>query len=147
MRQSFVQGMRAVSAAPDIHAVWGRNTARRQQPEARFHRDALAFLRESLPIGAVVHHSPGEGKRTPRAQAELIASGHCKGWPDLEIVYQGRVYFLELKAARGVLSTAQKNLHRRLAYTGAPVAVCKTLEDVERGLREAGVPLRASVAA
>ena len=105
------------------------------------------FLAVALPRGAVVHHSPGEGLRSKAAQGRLVRSGFCKGWPDFEIVWRGRVYFIELKAARGVLSQAQRECHRRLLYAEAPVMLCKTLGQVEAQLREACVPLRASVSA
>jgi hypothetical protein len=107
----------------------------------------MLYLAAALPHDAIAHHSPGEGKRTKSAQATLSRSGYCKGWPDIEIVWRGRVFFIELKAARGVLSKAQRETHRRLVYSGAYVVICRTVDDVERALRVAGVPLRATVMA
>jgi len=121
--------------------------APRRHDEKRLQYAVMLFLAAALPHDAIAHHSPGEGKRTKSAQATLIRSGYCKGWPDIEIVWQGRVFFIELKAAKGVLSAAQRETHRRLVYSGAEVVVCRGVEGVERALRDAGMPLRASVMA
>jgi hypothetical protein len=120
---------------------------RRHEEERQLNEAVTDYLAVALPLGAVVHHSPGEGLRSKAAQGRLVRSGFCKGWPDLEIVWRSRVYFIELKAARGVLSKAQRECHRRLLYADAPVACCKSVPEVEAALREMCVPLRATVAA
>jgi hypothetical protein len=123
-------------------------------PPARRHEEAdlqaatMAYLAWALPPDAVAHHSPGEGKRTKRAQIELRRSGYQTGWPDIEVVYRGRIYFIELKRPKGgCLSAAQRACHRKLEYCDAPVMLCRSVPEVEAQLREACVPLRASVAA
>ena len=132
-------------SAPDIHGVWGRNVAQRKHDEDDMLHTTMQYLKVALPPDAIAHHSPGEGKRSKGAQIALSRSGYCKGWPDIEVIHRGRAYFIELKAARGVVSAAQKETHRRLIYCGAEVMLCRSPEDVERSLRECGVPLRASV--
>ena len=37
----------------------------------------------------------GEGKRSKAAQAGAVRSGDRKGWPDIEVVWRGRAYFIE----------------------------------------------------
>jgi hypothetical protein len=120
---------------------------RRRHEEANLQTQVMAFLRWALPPDAVANHAPGEGKRTKAAQAALVRSGYCKGWPDIEIIWRSRAYFIELKAPHGVVSPAQRETHRRLIYAGAEVMLCKSLEQVEAALREAGMRLRGSVAA
>lgn len=120
--------------------------APRRHEEDDLQAQVVAYLRWALP-DAVVHHSPGEGKRTRAAQAKLKRSGYCAGWPDLEIAWRSRFYFIELKAARGTLSLAQRETHRRLIYAGFDVMLCKSLPQVEAALRECGVHLLASVSA
>ncbi len=105
------------------------------------------YLAVALPHDAVPHHSPGEGKRGPLARAQLVQSGFCPGWPDLEIVHQGRIIFIELKTLGGVLRKTQRATHRRLLEAGATVMVCRSIGDVEAGLRGLQLRLRASVAA
>jgi hypothetical protein len=136
-----------------MHVPGGQWALRVPDPAPRRHDEddllhaAMQYLRIALPHDAIAHHSPGEGKRTKAAQALLSRSGYCKGWPDIEIVWRGRIYFIELKAARGVLSASQRETHRRLIYCGAEVMLCRSVEGVEAALREACVPLRASVSA
>jgi hypothetical protein len=119
---------------------------RRRHEEDDLQAQVVEYLRWALP-DAVVHHSPGEGKRTKAAQAKLKRSGYCTGWPDLEIAWRSRTYFIELKAARGTLSPAQRETHRRLIYAGFDVMLCKSLPQVEASLRECGVHVRGTVAA
>jgi hypothetical protein len=137
-------GMRVPGGAW-VHQV--PEPAPRQYPEMELQYAVMLFLAAALPPDAIAHHSPGEGKRTKSAQAALSRSGYCKGWPDIEIVWQGRVFFIELKAAKGVLSAAQRETHRRLVYSGATVVICRTVDGVERALRDAGMHLRATVMA
>ncbi len=124
-----------------------RHTVPRRHEEDDLQAQLAQYLPLALPRDAVLHHSPGEGLRSPGARAALVRSGFCAGWPDLEIVWQSRIYFIELKAARGSLSKAQHATHRRLLEAGAPVVLCRTLPAVEAALRLAGLPLRASVSA
>jgi hypothetical protein len=121
---------------------------RRKHDEDDLLYAAMEFLDLALPVEAIAHHSPGEGKRTKRAQGHLKRSGYKKGWPDIEIVWRGHPsIFIELKAARGTLSEAQRRMHIKLAYCGAEVISCKSLPCIEESLLELGMPLRARVAA
>lgn len=126
--------------------------APRNNEEARLQAAVMAYLAWALPDWAVANHSPGEGKRTRRAQGELRRSGYTSGWPDIEVIRrgsdgEGRSIFIELKAKRGVLSAAQRETQRKLIYCGCPVHLCRSVPEVEAALRGCGVPLRGSVAA
>lgn len=121
--------------------------AARRHLEADLQHAVMEFLAVALPSDAVAHHSPGEGLRGRRAQRDLKRSGHQKGWPDVEIVWRGRVIFVELKAKGGSLQPEQRTMHNRLQYCGADVVTCRSVECVEESLLELGVPLRARVSA
>jgi hypothetical protein len=117
----------------------------RRHEEADLQAAVMAYLALALPPNAIAHHSPGEGKRTKRAQWELKRSGYQTGWPDIEIVFRGRIFFIELKRPKGgSLSPAQRECRRRLEYCEAPVMLCRSVPEVEAQLREACIPLRAS---
>ncbi len=130
-----------------IGRSWAPPVVRRRHDEADLQAAVMAFLRSALPPDAVANHAPGEGKRSKAAQAALVRSGYRKGWPDIEVVWRGRAYFIELKAAHGIMSAAQRETHRQLVYAGAEVMVCKSVEQVEAALREAGMRLRGTVLA
>jgi hypothetical protein len=122
---------------------------RRRHDEADLQASVMSYLAWALPADAIAHHSPGEGKRTKAARAKLKRDGYNRGWPDIEIIWRGQPHpiFVELKAPKGVVSDAQRDMHRRLTYIGCDVLLCRTPEGVECALRELGVPLRGSVAA
>jgi hypothetical protein len=134
-----VTGIVTASLLPERRAV-------RRHDHDDLQHACMQYLELALPYDAVAHHSPNEGKRSLRAQRELKRSGCRPGWPDIEIIWQGRFYGIELKTPSDVLRKDQRETHRRLHYCGATVVTCKTLECVETSLRELGVPLRGSVA-
>ena len=126
-----------------------------RHPEEQLHRSVVDHLRGVLvgdrylggllPAGAVLHHSPNGGRRSKREGAVFKALGTHAGWSDLEVCYQGQVYFIELKAETGRLSADQKRCHKELRDTGMLVAVCKSLEEVEGTLAAWGIPLMARI--
>ena len=83
--------------------------------------------------------------RSKKAAARAQGEGVLAGVPDLLCVWGGRPIFLELKSARGTRSAAQRHTQRRLEYCGAPVFLCRSLDEVEAALRGVGVPLQATV--
>jgi hypothetical protein len=70
--------------------------------------------------------------------------GVMAGLPDIGIIYQGRIVWLELKAPKGRVSATQAWCHRHLEHAGSPVYLCWGVDDVEAVLWE-HMPLRAQV--
>jgi hypothetical protein len=132
-----VSGVITASLLPD--------KVRRRHDEDDLQRAAVRYLQVALPADAAFYHPANGGMRSRVAAARLKGLGVMAGVPDLAIVWRGRALFVELKAARGVLSAEQREMHRKLVYCGAEVITCKTLECIETALREIGVPLRGSV--
>ena len=118
----------------------------RRREEAGLQHAVMQYLGWALPADAIAHHSPGEGKRTKRAQGELKRSGYQAGWPDVLVIHQGRCFFIELKAARGVVSAAQRAMMAKLYYCGCEVVTCRGVPEVQAALQHLGVPLKALVA-
>lgn len=112
------------------------------QTEAELHEQVIDWLRVALPRDALVHHSPNEGKRGFRAQADLKKTGVQAGMPDLMICWRGDTYFLELKTRTGKVSAAQADVAQQLMDTGFKVAVLRNLPAVDACLRDWGLPLR-----
>lgn len=121
--------------------------APRLYEERNLQRAVHQYLRAALPDDAVHFSIPNGLMRSKKAGAAAVGEGLLAGVPDLEIVWRGRAYFIELKAPRGVVSAAQRETQRRLIYAGAEVLLCRSVDDVEAGLREACIPLRGQVAA
>lgn len=113
--------------------------------EDALHNTVAQYLRLALPNDALFHHSPnGMGRIGWRSKMKLAKFGTMTGWPDVEIIYQGRTYFIELKApgvqegsrvkGKGYLNPDQRRCHDRLRGCGCPVAVCRSLEEVQETL-------------
>jgi len=123
-----------------------------EAPRRRHEEDDLGsafaqFMRWSLPADATFTHIPLGGQRHTKAAQRLAAQGTKAGWPDYIIVHRGRALFIELKTRTGSLSEVQRQMHRKLDYCGAMVAVCRSVAEAEAALRTWGVELRGSVGA
>ena len=121
--------------------------APRRHEEETLHRSTVQFLRWALPADATFYHVPNGGLRSRKVAQQLSGLGVMAGVPDLAIVHRGKALFIELKAKRGRMSPEQRDMIRKLTYCGAAVMLCRSVPEVESALREACVPLRASVAA
>lgn len=117
----------------------------RQHLEDDLQRAIVGFLRIALPPDATYFHIPNGSLRSKKVAARLNGLGTVAGVPDLCVIFRGRASFLELKSPKGVMSAAQKEMARKLNYCGANVILVRSVEECEAALREACVPLRASV--
>ena len=110
---------------------------RRQHPEDDLHLAVAQFLDLALPKDAAWTTVEHGGKRTKAEAGKLKAKGLKPGWPDIQIVYRGRLILFELKAPGGLLSLAQMGMHEQLTLAGALVypGVVTRVEQVEGFLR------------
>lgn len=112
----------------------------RTAPERAIQRAILARLATCLPLGAVVLHVPNEDATGSATYGKAkIRDGLMPGCPDLLITFQGRAYWLEIKAPDGEVSDNQRQAHRRLRGSGCPVEVAYGVDDALEALRVWGV--------
>jgi hypothetical protein len=93
----------------------------------------------------------------PRYAAKLSRLGLKRGWPDVQIVFGGRIIGVELKRRGGKLSrtrivrtrrgslrelVGQEDEFPRLREAGMEIGVCSTVPAVLAFLASVGVPLR-----
>lgn len=114
----------------------------RRALEFKFHLSVVQLLDLILPADADYHHSPNEGKRTPRQGADLKRMGMKPGEMDLRLIYQGRASFLELKLPGEELSVTQIARRTRLQTCGCKIAKATTLEEVVNALKFFDIPIR-----
>jgi hypothetical protein len=88
--------------------------------------------------------TPGEGKRTKRAQGYLKRSGYKTGWPDIEVTAQPQ-RFVELRLP-AASCRRRSSMLRKLEYCGAPFC-CAAVPEVEAGCAGWASRLRGTVAA
>jgi hypothetical protein len=97
--------------------------------------DAIGLRRDCL-----VFSVPNEGRRSRVAAGILKSMGMLPGVADLVIVAPGgRCHFLEVKTARGKLSSTQQEFRRRCRSLDVPHAIVRSLDDVGRALSEWGL--------
>jgi hypothetical protein len=120
------------------------------RPEEELQKVVVAFLDRALPVidggGVLWFHVPNQRGTRSRWENQLLkALGVRAGLPDLGFLPLGRPSdWIELKAGRNKPTAEQKDVHERLRALGCRVAVCYSLEDVERTLRAWGYTLRAT---
>jgi hypothetical protein len=115
----------------------------RRHEEDDLQKAVCDFLRWAVPPDCAWFSIPNGGLRHRKVAQKLVATGLKAGVPDLLCIYRGTPIFIELKSARGALSEHQRQMHRKLTYSGATVLCCKSVDCVETALAELGVPLRA----
>lgn len=124
------------------------NKGRREghDSEERFQVETALFLDFVLPQHSWWSHFPNGGHRHMLVGASLKRQGTRAGTPDNLIIWNGRAFWIELKARYGTLKASQKTTIPAIEAAGSPVAVARTLEDVAAALTAWGIPLRASLA-
>lgn len=141
-RQRFASDFKD-GVAPDIGDMAQRGS--REDREGPIHRSILSWLEFVLPSRAMIHHSPNEvdlsGPDIARAIAKARRLGTVKGWPDLEIVLDGRIYMLEVKAEGADLTGDQPKVRDRAEENGVPYAVVRSIDDAREALRSWGVKI------
>ena len=128
------------------------------RPEDELHAsvaDALDKL--LLPPARWTTFPAGSVPLPPRYAAKLSRLGLKRGWPDVQIVFGGRIIGVELKRRGGRLSrtrivrtrrgslrelVGQEDEFPRLEAAGMTIGVCSSLPAVLAFLASVGVPLR-----
>lgn len=116
---------------------------RRNNPEQQFQISLVRDLRKILAGGVFITAFPAGGGGYTRG-AFLKAMGLVPGVPDLMLIYQGRIYFMELKARRRRMSAAQVDCRLTLRHVGASVEVVENLDEALAALRVWQIPTRIS---
>lgn len=122
-----------------------RKQGKRVDREGPIHKAILSLLIAVLPARAVIHHSPNELQITASPAARAIAVNRAKalgmraGWPDLEWLLDGRMYFFEVKAPDGKESADQADIRAQLIAAGALVEVVASVEQAEAALKKWGL--------
>lgn len=114
---------------------------KRNNPEREFHRSVAQYL-DIILTRDTYWTTIGHGGGGKVRGAILHGMGMKPGVPDIMLVRGGMVFFLELKAKRGVVSPDQIVCHDMIMRAGGRVKTCKTIESVTAALREWNIPLR-----
>jgi hypothetical protein len=101
--------------------------------ESALQSQIVEYLGWALPNALVVHlHN---NPRSAIEGAKLKRMGLIKGAPDLLVCLpRGTGLFLEVKTAKGRVSREQFAFHNRCVAVNWPVAVVRSIDDVQRAL-------------
>ena len=113
--------------------------------EQALQRAVLDHLRWRGMPGLFVFHYPPGGWRSSVEAAILKGLGVTPGVPDLLILHQGKLHALELKSARGRLTTIQAETQHRMRVAGALAATAIGIDEALERLEAWGL-LRPNVA-
>lgn len=116
------------------------------RPEEATQRAIVRHLQQRLALPWVFFHIPNQrGTRRGWEQGILKAMGVRKGMPDLGLIGDGRIVFLECKSPRGVLSKDQRKAIADLKAAGAQTMVVRSVDEALEALTAMKVPMRGRV--
>ena len=127
MSVSLIKVVRCVQWVQKLKQKIKKKTPRRE-PEMSLQMDIVDMLKSKLKRDVLFTAFPAGGGGRVRG-AKLKKAGLQAGWPDIQLVYQGRYFGLEVKTQTGRLSPAQLDLHKRLTSNGSSVAVVRSVDD------------------
>ena len=121
---------------------------RRQAPEAALQKAVAAYAWAVLPREVIWSAIPSGGGGKIRG-AQLQAMGLRRGLPDLLFMWSVPgspgvpvIRWIELKSDKGRMSPEQIEFANAAQALGHKHAVCRTVDEVARALKEWGVPSR-----
>ena len=114
--------------------------------ERQTQRAILAMCGTVFPAALIAHvpngaHLSGDDAARSRQMGALIGDGLKKGFPDLIVLWNHGVGFLEVKRPKGgVVSPAQEGMIARLLDLGHRVAVVTSADETQAVMLDWGVP-------
>lgn len=115
--------------------------------EAILHQQVATYLTLAVRAPDFWTTFPAGGGGKARG-GQLKARGLKAGVPDVLLIHggTGRAHWIELKTERGVVSPMQAEVGAALLGAGSPVAVCRSLDQVQDMLKHWGFELKARAA-
>ena len=102
---------------------------KRSEPELVLQSAIIKVLRDHLKQNILMTAFPSGGGGYIRG-AKLKRAGLVAGWPDIQLIYKGIYYGIEVKTPTGRLSSAQRKIHKQLIRMGCSVAVVRSIREV-----------------
>lgn len=77
----------------------------------------------------IISHTPNGGYRNSREAAIFKREGVLAGFPDLTIIANSAVLFVEVKTKTGRQSELQKDFQTKVERLGFPYVICRSLQE------------------
>lgn len=99
---------------------------------------AVKYLRNHT--DCIVFH-PANNSMTAWRGAQMRALGVLKGVPDLVLLWNGKVGFIEFKSPTGRLTPEQSAFFGEVERQGHKTAVVRSMEEIEALVQQWGIPV------
>jgi hypothetical protein len=86
--------------------------------------------------GYLIFAVPNGGARDATTAKRLKTEGTTAGIPDLVIVAKDKIFFVEMKSAKGVLSDKQKAIHEIIRGLGFTVYVAYSWQEAQEKIEK-----------
>lgn len=108
--------------------------------ESQIQSAIVKYLRAVLPKNFRCFAVPNGSQRLPNGRPANAVAGLTPGVPDLAIVGDGRIFFIEVKSKKGRLSEAQSEWGDFCIYQAmVPWACVHSVEETRHALNEWGI--------
>ncbi len=116
--------------------------------EAALHAQVAAYLALAIQPPSFFTTFPAGHFKGKAVGGRLKGAGLKAGVPDVLLIQggTGRAFWIELKTDQGRVSPVQAETGALLIAAGSPVAVCRSLDQVQDMLKHWGFALRARAA-
>jgi len=102
-----------------------------EKSESAIQQEAIMHIWNKLPETRLcLFHIPNGMFTNAREGAKFKAQGVIAGVPDLVFIWAGKTHYIEVKTAKGYLSTQQKALHQKWSEQGVIVNVFRSAEEI-----------------
>lgn len=98
---------------------------KRQHPESELQKACVKWFKLQYPKDMIWANANG-GARSPIEAAIMKGEGVTAGIPDLTVIVNKHLFFVEMKAKTGRLTPQQAAIHERLKECGFDTIVCKS---------------------
>lgn len=102
----------------------------KRQEESVLQRQCVAWFRLQHP-NALIFAIPNGGSRHKLEAVKLKAEGVLAGIPDLQVILQNKVFFIEMKTQKGSQTPNQKQMQEKINSLGFNYFVCRSFEDFQ----------------
>ena len=100
------------------------------QPETKLQQDCFVWFNNQYPeLRKTMWHVQNEGKRNRYEQSIIKSLGVVPGVADLNWLYKGQFYAIELKTPTGSQAPSQKQWQRVITEQGGIYTVVRSLDE------------------
>lgn len=99
--------------------------------EGKIQQTAITYIRNNHPeLYGCIWHIPNGGFRDSLTASIMTGQGLTPGIPDLNFLWNGNLYLIEVKTEKGEVSTEQKVVHAQHDKQGFKTYIFKSSEQI-----------------